>query len=80
MKCGGDLRQLQHEFGRWKARWEMINVTERLNTLDSTIKIVNPDLYRPTCTLQSSVSTATTERCDRNAASYSVLYLAVMLF
>ena len=46
MKCG-DLCQLQNELVRWKARWEMMNVTERLNTLDSTIKVFNPDLHIP---------------------------------
>ena len=75
----GDLRQLQKEVGLWKARWEMMNVTERLDTLDSAIQIFNPDVYTPTCTLQSSVSTATTVRCRRNAAPCSVFYLAVIL-
>ena len=64
----GDLRQLQNEVGRWKARWEMMNVTERLDTFNSAIQIFNPDLYTPTCTLQSSVSTAMTVRSHRNAA------------
>ena len=55
------------------------NVTGILDTLDSAIQVFNPDLCTPTCTMQSSVSTATTERCRRNAASYSVFYLAVIL-
>ena len=75
----GDLHQLQQEVGRWKARWELMNATERLDTFDSTIQVFNPNLYTPTCTLQSSVSTATTVRCHRNAASYSGFCLGVIL-
>ena len=48
-----------------------MKVTDRLNTIDSAIKVFNPDLYIPPCTLQMYVSTATTERCHRNAASYA---------
>ena len=32
-----DLRQLQNDLGRWKARQEMVNAAERPNTPDDTI-------------------------------------------
>ena len=41
----GDLRQLQNEVSRWKARWEKVNVAERPDTLDDTILEINPGLY-----------------------------------
>ena len=46
----GDLHQLQNEVGRWKARWEMVNVAER--PMYTTVAIL----------LVMSVSTATADR------------------
>ena len=40
----GDLRQLQNEVSRWKARWETMNAAERPDTLDNTILEINPGL------------------------------------
>ena len=37
----GDLRQLQHEVGRWKAQWEMVNVAKRPNTHDTVKSILS---------------------------------------
>ena len=45
----GDLRQLQNEVGRWKTRWDMMNVAERPDTLDNMFQ----ETCTPTCTLQS---------------------------
>ena len=47
----------------WKARWEMVNVTERPNTIDDMIQEINPVLYLNMYTtvvilLVMSVSTA----------------------
>ena len=57
----------------------VLSFHEKLVTFDSTIQVFNPNLYTPTCTLQSSVSTAATVRCHRNVASYSVFCLGVIL-
>ena len=63
----GDLRQLQNKVGRWKARWETMNVAGILDTLNNTIQEINPDLYPKMYTavilMVMSVSTATAERC-----------------
>ena len=63
----GDLRQLQNEVSRWKARWETTNAAERPDTLDDTIQEINPDLYPNMYTavvilMVMSVSTAMAER------------------
>ena len=61
-----DLRQLQNEADRWKARWEMMNVAGTPNTLDDTIQDLCPNLYTAVVVLTVitviSVSTATAER------------------
>ena len=50
----------------WKARYEMVNVAKRPNTLDDTIQEINPVRYPNMCTvviqLMMSVSTAIAER------------------
>ena len=63
----GDLRQLQNEVGRCKARWETMNIVGRLHILDNTIQVINPDAYSNMYTavvtlMVTSVSTATAER------------------
>ena len=60
-----------------------MNVTERLNAFDSAIQIFNPDLYiYPNMYVHCNrlyQQPRQIERCHRNAASYSVFYLAVIL-
>ena len=34
-----------NEVGHWKAKWKIVNVADRSNTLDDTIQEISPDLY-----------------------------------